>query len=234
MSKGKTGLLNLAKKSFAVITAAFSTLSQVKADIPASHHSIDENKDLNFSESYRNVLKPKLILKLNIANPENSLVLMHRSHSSHSSHRSHSSHYSSSYGSQRTYAPTPSSTYTPSSSAISSPKKNPSNKTTTIQPLYTKPGNNSPLNTGADQKSASSLDSNNMILGERILKKGCEGKDVEELQRLLVKVKKDIIITGYFGNQTESIVMRFQEMNELKPDGIVNAQTLTAIKNKKK
>lgn len=69
-----------------------------------------------------------------------------------------------------------------------------------------------------------------MKLGERILKKGCEGKDVEELQRLLVVVKKDIIITGYFGNQTENVVMKFQEMNELKPDGIVNEKTLTAIK----
>ncbi|GEP96119.1 hypothetical protein CCY01nite_23790 [Chitinophaga cymbidii] len=84
----------------------------------------------------------------------------------------------------------------------------------------------------SSQKLTKATDSTSFELGDRDLLKGCEGKDVEQLQKLLIVVKKDIIITGYFGNQTEGIVIKFQELNELRPNGVVDKKTLDAIKRK--
>ena len=71
-----------------------------------------------------------------------------------------------------------------------------------------------------------------MRLGERVLYKGCQGNDVEELQKLLAKLGYDIIISEYFGDKTEKAVIQFQIDNELKPDGRVTAITLLKIKLK--
>jgi len=62
--------------------------------------------------------------------------------------------------------------------------------------------------------------------------KGCKGTDVKELQRLLVALKYTLIITGYFGDQTEIAVIKFQKANELSPDGKVDSQTLQMIQDK--
>ncbi|GEP89945.1 hypothetical protein CTE07_15900 [Chitinophaga terrae (ex Kim and Jung 2007)] len=69
-------------------------------------------------------------------------------------------------------------------------------------------------------------------LGDRALFKGCEGTDVEALQKILMAFKKDMYVTGYFGAQTEIIIIKFQQDNELRPNGIVDHKTLQALINK--
>lgn len=54
----------------------------------------------------------------------------------------------------------------------------------------------------------------------RILKKGCKGNDVKELQKEL-KIKVD----GIFGNDTKIAVKKFQKANKLTADGIVGKNT---------
>ena len=54
----------------------------------------------------------------------------------------------------------------------------------------------------------------------RILKKGCKGNDVKELQKKL-KITAD----GIFGNNTKSAVKKFQKANKLAQDGIVGKNT---------
>ncbi|PXY47319.1 peptidoglycan-binding protein [Flavobacterium hydrophilum] len=71
-----------------------------------------------------------------------------------------------------------------------------------------------------------------MNLGDRVLYKGCQGADVEQLQKLLAKLGYDIIISEYFGDRTEKAVIKFQNDNELKPDGRVSGITLLKIKLK--
>ncbi|KFF27392.1 hypothetical protein IW16_09215 [Chryseobacterium vrystaatense] len=66
-------------------------------------------------------------------------------------------------------------------------------------------------------------------LGSRILFKGLEGSDVEELQKKLKKLGYDIIVSGYFGDKTEKAVINFQQNNELKPDGRVGSKTIEII-----
>lgn len=57
-------------------------------------------------------------------------------------------------------------------------------------------------------------------LGDRLLKKGSIGKDVEELQTLLVKLKfLDDKIDGDFGSNTEDAVKKFQRAHGLTADG---------------
>lgn len=244
MFKDKFGFQSLAAKSFAVLSAALSVLSSKAAPIIINELP-DENSNSNFEDSHRYVLKPKLILKLNLTNPENSLVLMHRSHSSHSSHsshRSHSSHYSSSYSSKSTYTPPSLPSYTPppgssntstgsNSTQKQSPKKISISNGSTSQGIYTQPR---PSSDASKNKILQPIlvDTSSIKLGDRNLQRGCEGKDVEELQRLLSSVKKDITVTGYFGNQTEGIIIKFQEANELNPNGIVDSKTLDALKKK--
>ncbi|KAF2082138.1 peptidoglycan-binding protein [Flavobacterium sharifuzzamanii] len=71
-----------------------------------------------------------------------------------------------------------------------------------------------------------------MTLGDRELYKGCQGSDVEQLQKLLSALGYDIIISEYFGDRTEKAVIQFQKDNELKPDGRVSGITLLKIKLK--
>lgn len=95
-NSNKLGFLNLAKKSFAAMTTSLSVLlnGQSQAIIPIQYAD-ESGKNLNHEKFQKRILKPKLVLKLNLNNPETSFLASHTSHSSHSSHRSHSSHYSS-------------------------------------------------------------------------------------------------------------------------------------------
>lgn len=248
MTNNKFGFQNLAKKSFAVITAALSVFSNTKGEAPNNNnHELENDKSILIENAHKNVLKPKLVLKLNVMNPSNSLILMHTSHSSHrshSSHSSHSSHYSSSYSSGRSYTPPPAPTYIPSSpgtsgsgSTVESTTGTNSNRRSSgasATPFYnsrTIPVSSTDKTIGTENI-VSTGDSSNLKLGDRILFKGCEGKDVEMLQRLLMVLKKDMFITGYFGLQTETIIIRFQQENELRPDGKVDAKTLNLLRNK--
>lgn len=54
----------------------------------------------------------------------------------------------------------------------------------------------------------------------RLLKKGCKGSDVKELQKR-VWTKAD----GIFGNNTKNAVKKFQKANKLTADGIVGKNT---------
>jgi peptidoglycan hydrolase-like protein with peptidoglycan-binding domain len=60
---------------------------------------------------------------------------------------------------------------------------------------------------------------------KRILKKGCTGDDVKELQKCL-KIKAD----GIFGSNTKKSVIALQKQNKLFPyDGIVGKKTAHAL-----
>ena len=112
INEEKYGYLKLAKRSLAVLTASLGALfaeRSVAASKPET--DIDSTKDLNYKTFQDQVLKSKLVLKINSDDPEKFLLTMHRSHSSHSSHRSHSSH-SSHYSSTPSYTP-PTKTPTP-------------------------------------------------------------------------------------------------------------------------
>lgn len=59
----------------------------------------------------------------------------------------------------------------------------------------------------------------------RLLKKGCKGNDVKELQKAL-KIKAD----GIYGNQTKESVKKLQKLYKLFPyDGIVGKNTAHAL-----
>ena len=60
-----------------------------------------------------------------------------------------------------------------------------------------------------------------------VLKKGSNGPEVEELQRLL-----GITVDGDFGPATELAVMKFQGQRGLKTDGIVGSKTWEKLKSK--
>ena len=177
------------------------------------------------------------MLRLN-SNLERSLLFMHtshRSHSSHSSHASHASHYSSS------------SSY----SAPSSPST-PVRTTTPVTPVYTPPASipkpthlprsirrsatiMSTVTTKSDYKGTNPISPSTLeIIGYhyRDLYKGCEGIDVECLQKLLKAAGYETPTTGYFGDKTEQSVKKFQNENELKPNGKVDDKTHSILKAK--
>lgn len=54
----------------------------------------------------------------------------------------------------------------------------------------------------------------------RVLNKGCRGKDVETLQKIL-----NLYVDGIFGSLTEEAVKEFQKQHGLYPDGIVGEKT---------
>lgn len=63
-------------------------------------------------------------------------------------------------------------------------------------------------------------------LGDRLLKKGMKGKDVEELQTLLTQLGfLNDEIDGDFGAKTEAAVKKFQEANDLNIDGEYGEKT---------
>ncbi|MEP3276879.1 MAG: peptidoglycan-binding protein [Stappiaceae bacterium] len=74
---------------------------------------------------------------------------------------------------------------------------------------------------GADVATRSTTPSN-LSLGDR-------GTEVRELQRALAKLGYDILDDGEFGPITHGIVIDFQAMNGLVPDGIVGPKTKSAL-----
>jgi hypothetical protein len=216
--KDKFGIWNLAAKSFAVLSASLSALASSEAKaMPLTSNFINIDKNLSYNSVQKRVLKPKLILKLNIENPEKSYASMHTSHSSHASHASyspppghasHSSHMSSS----PSYAPSnPAPAYTPQI------------------PVYTP---NEPSNTSKENLI---LDENVLdvySLGSRVLYKGCKGTDVKELQIILIKLGYQVSPSGSFDKNTESAVKKFQYINQLKVDGKVGSTTLIILQSK--
>ena len=69
----------------------------------------------------------------------------------------------------------------------------------------------------------------------RILKKGCEGGDVKELQRRLIEAGHSCGSKGAdgdFGSGTEKAVRAFQKVKKLTIDGVVGKNTVTALGGK--
>lgn len=69
-------------------------------------------------------------------------------------------------------------------------------------------------------------------LGDRTLRKGDEGEDVKELQKLLVMAGYDLGAygaDGKFGSKTEAAVKEFQSARGLTADGIYGAKTHKAL-----
>ncbi|MGN6268176.1 MAG: peptidoglycan-binding domain-containing protein [Ginsengibacter sp.] len=219
--KDKFGMWNLAAKSFAILSASLSALvsNQTKA-IPSTSFNND-NKNLNPENFRKRVLKPKLILKLNITSPEKSYTSMHTSHSSHASHASHAS-----------YSPSPSHS-SHSSHISSSPSYTPSSNTpiyTPKTPVYESHGSTSNTYTEKSVQNEDMLDV--YLLGSRILYKGCKGTDVREVQIILLKLGYKVSPSGYFDNNTEIAVKNFQDANQLKVDGKVGRTTLIILQSK--
>jgi len=229
--KKKKGFLSLARKSLSVIAASLAALThneaQAKPDLPAT----DESNASNISvESFnKRILRPKLVLKLNISSPENSIVAMHTSHSSHSSHSSHmssstSGHYSHSshsshYSSSPSYTPstsyTPSSSYTPSAKAYTSP-------------VYKFPE----VHKAPAIKHKTNIYSDPAVVDttlRRELYRGCKGADVKQMQLFLGAKGYSNSEDGIFDLQTELQVKRFQAANGLTADGRVGKLTFDAL-----
>jgi hypothetical protein len=218
--KDKFGMWNLAAKSFAILSASLSALvsNQSKA-ISLTSNFFNENKNLNYESLQKRLLKPKLILKLNLENPEKSYVSMHVSHSSHASHAS--------------YSPPPGHA-SHSSHISSSPSYVPSNSTPAYSPkipVYV-PDDPKPSNTYATESITDGDVLEVYSLGSRILYKGCKGTDVKELQMILIKLGYEVSPSGYFDNNTESAVKKFQNINQLKVDGKVGRTTLIILQSK--
>lgn len=67
-------------------------------------------------------------------------------------------------------------------------------------------------------------------LGDRVLKRGMEGRDVRYLQRELKRVRLlQAPATARFGELTDRAVRRYQRSRCLKADGVVGAATVRAI-----
>ena len=69
-------------------------------------------------------------------------------------------------------------------------------------------------------------------LGERILRNGCEGDDVKELQSMLIQLDYDLGkwgADGDFGDATEKAVRHFQTIAKVAVDGEVGSETLAAL-----
>ena len=93
-NKKTNGLTRLAKKVGAIFGTAIAALTVGNFVATQATPTVDNNHTTDFSKQVSKQ-KPMPVLKLNVANPEESkLVTQHSSHSSHSSHNSHSSHSS--------------------------------------------------------------------------------------------------------------------------------------------
>lgn len=61
------------------------------------------------------------------------------------------------------------------------------------------------------------------------LKKGSKGEAVKKLQSTLLQLGYTVTVDGVFGNDTRTIVMRFQRENNLSPDGTVGVNTQAVL-----
>ncbi len=64
---------------------------------------------------------------------------------------------------------------------------------------------------------------------EKLLTLGDRGPDVVRLQHLLNTLGADVAEDGVFGTGTRAAVMAFQGAHGVRPDGVVGAQTLSAL-----
>lgn len=224
------GIKRLSAKALAVITAALSAIGSNAAGEEAAITTATGNDLTDGAMSERaKILKPQLVLKLNIAG-NGHLTVMHTSHRSHSSHSSHSSgsssgHYSHSSHSSHTSHYSASPTYTPSNTVpYSAPKP------TVITPKkeYTMPRAPS-VSPNSGITFSKSLEDYKQGLPDRLLQKGCKGKDVEALQSMLLQLGYDIVVNGFFGDKTEAAVRKFQKDHLISADGKVGRQTWQAI-----
>lgn len=136
-------------------------------------------------------------------------------HGSHSSHASHSSHYSS-YNSRGANS-----------------DKGTSQASYTMESVYTTKNNEGAV--------SSNKQAGRYELGERVLKKGSFGKDVDELVEILDAHKlldknKTSKQNGYslFNDYVVQAVKRFQKSQKLSPTGLVDALTARKIMETKK
>ncbi len=67
-------------------------------------------------------------------------------------------------------------------------------------------------------------------LGDRALRVGSKGKDVKQLQKLLVKVGIKTSTDGVFGSGTKTAVKKFQRAANLQASGTVGKVTITALR----
>jgi His-Xaa-Ser repeat protein HxsA len=211
------GLINLTRKTFAIITSSVAALTNTQAKPTTIIPNPDNSSEISKEEFKKLTFTPKLILRLNKTNPNSPLFFLHTSHSSHASHASHASHYSSSPSYSPPYVPPTNSTpYVPPPT----------------YPTGEKPYSKSNSNSSSLSKyyyDTSLIINPNLF---RTLYKSCEGRDVEKIQNLLIILGYDNLNTGYFGEKTELAVIKFQIENELKPDGRVTYKVYLAMRNK--
>ncbi|MFE9654690.1 peptidoglycan-binding protein [Micromonospora sp. NPDC006431] len=67
-------------------------------------------------------------------------------------------------------------------------------------------------------------------LGDRVLRAGCQGSDVRELQTLANRVGARLTVDGAFGPRTIAWVRSFQQARSLTVDGLVGPATLAALR----
>jgi peptidoglycan hydrolase-like protein with peptidoglycan-binding domain len=217
--KTKKGLLSLTQKTLAVITASLSSLLTANSNPIIKEPDLSSFKEGDLEKFQLKILKPQLVLKQNPNNLSEPFLAMHTSHRSHSSHSSHVSSSSSGHYSHSSHV-------SHSSHYSSVPSYSPSNSVP-----YTSPAPTSSTRTYNEHPVVSSKHSASTI-SSRTLEPGCEGKDVELLQNLLVKLGYDTYPTGSFSERTRRAVIRFQADNQLIQDGKVDNKTLELLKKK--
>ncbi|HTN36859.1 MAG TPA: hypothetical protein VL053_07265, partial [Arachidicoccus sp.] len=172
------GLTNLTKNVITIIYTSITTLigSQSKA-APSTPRLPTLEPTRKITKASK--IKSKLILKLNTKNIESSLLVNHTSHASHSSHSSHSS-----------YTPPPGH-YSHSSHVSSSPSYSPisslkNSKSTSPTKHHLAPAVTDDYHINVNKRAKINMNKKITLLdsslGQRVLFKGCFGKDVMELQ----------------------------------------------------
>jgi murein L,D-transpeptidase YcbB/YkuD len=205
------------------------TSGKVHATASATAGALPVDEDF-VSRLRRLKYKPQLVLKLNLANPLATKAVLHTSHSSHSSHSSHYSSSSSGHSSHSSHSSHySSSSYTPSSGSSSTPSYSTPSYST---PSYVRPSASATRRRSVAKKSSTVYPqsvSAVYALGDRVLKLGDRGLDVTALQQLLISVNYEITASGVFGLATNAAVKDFQAAHGLPADGVVGAQTLSAL-----
>lgn len=67
-------------------------------------------------------------------------------------------------------------------------------------------------------------------LGQRVLALGAQGKDVWQLQRLLVSLGFDLSLDGRFGGETRDAIRQFQKSHGLQVDGKAGPATVAQLR----